>query len=100
MAWNSHIRVSYISLLVVFLYSPVSGSDRFSIVEIVIKSSYTICLVLVFVHGPGLIKFSFVGGKGNRNIFTKFLISMNKLRVTVAYRLTPCFPPQQEITAS
>ena len=73
MAQNSHIRVSYISLLVVFLYSPVSGSDGFSIVEIVIKSSYTICLILVFVRGPGLTKFSFVGGKAKCNIFTKSL---------------------------
>ena len=96
MAWDSDVRVSYISLLVVFLYSPVSGSDRFSIVEIVIKSSYTICLVLVFVCGPGLIKFSFVGGNSNNNIFTKILISTNKLRVTVAYRLTPCFPPKRK----
>ena len=31
-----------------------------------------ICLVLVFVCGPGLIKFSFVGGKSNSNIFTNF----------------------------
>ena len=30
-----------------------------------------ICLILVFVHGPGLIKFSFVGGNSNNNIFTK-----------------------------
>ena len=73
MAWSSHIRVSYISLLVVFLYSPVSGSDGFSIVEIVIKSSYMICLVLVFVRGSGLTKFSFVGGNSNHNIFTKIL---------------------------
>ena len=74
MAWDSDIRVSYISLLVVFLYSPVSGSDGFSIVEIVIKSSYTTCLVLVFVCGPGLIKFSLIGGNSNNNIFTKILI--------------------------
>ena len=63
------------SLLVVFLYSPVSGSDGFSVVEIVIKSSYTICLILIFVRGPGLVKFSFIGGNSNSNIFTKILIS-------------------------
>ena len=96
MAHDSDIRVSHFSLLVVFLYSPVSGSDGFSVVEIVIKSSYTICLVLVFVHGPGLIKFSFIGGNSNSNIFTNFLISTNKLRVTVAYRLSPCFPPKKK----
>ena len=54
-----------------------------------------ICLVLVFVRGPGLTKFLFIGGKGNDNIFTKILISTNKLRVTVTYRLTPCFPPKR-----
>ena len=43
----------------------------------------------------GLIKFSFVGGNSNNNIFTKILISMNKLWVTVAYRLAPCFPPKR-----
>ena len=76
MARDSDIRVSYISLLVVFLYSPVSGSDGFSIVEIVIKSSYTICLILVFVRGPGLIKFSFVGGKSNKHIYK--ILSFNE----------------------
>ena len=74
MAWDSDIRVSYISLLVVFLYSPVSGSDGFSIVEIVIKSFHITRLVLLFVHVPGLIEFSFVGDNNNNNIFTKILI--------------------------
>ena len=36
-AWDSDIRVFYISLLLVFLYSPVSGPDGSSIVEIIIK---------------------------------------------------------------
>ena len=35
-AWDSDIRVFYISLLLVFLYNPVSGPDGFSIVEIII----------------------------------------------------------------
>ena len=77
MARDSDIRVSYISLLVVFLYSPVSGSDGFSVVEIVIKSSYMTCLVLLFVRVPGLIgliEFSFVGNNSNNNLFTKILI--------------------------
>ena len=74
MAQDSDIRVSYISLLVVFLYSPVSGSDGFSVVEIVIKSSYTTHLILLFVHVPGLIEFSFIGNNSNNNIFTKILI--------------------------
>ena len=37
MARDSNVRVFTFSLLVVFLYSPVSGPDRFSIVEIIIK---------------------------------------------------------------
>ena len=48
-----------------------------------------------FVHVPGLFESSFIGDNSNINVFTKILILTNKLRVTVAYRLTPCFPPKR-----
>ena len=48
-----------------------------------------------FVCVPGLFESSFVGDNNNINVFTKILILMNKLRVTVAYRLTLCFPPKR-----
>ena len=31
------------------------------------------CLILVFVHVPGLIESSFIGGNSNNNIFKKIL---------------------------
>ena len=48
-----------------------------------------------FVRVPGLFESSFVGGNNNINVFTKILILTNKLRVTVANRLTPCFSPKR-----